>query len=220
MRNKKFIKKSSKNSSKTTKKTNNKNKSTSKHKKKFIKKRLNMLKTTKGIKPHQISLNNFNLWDTIFNPYHITYMYIKGKFMFAELVIYKEPINNIRGFIHFYIDGPITLNRLDSKSPDSVYRIVVGIDDRIIFRVNNDRSNILTNIEYVPKYQVEMEKTSSELQQKKVDFGYVSKDRIKDIQEFFSWLQYTDEPRYLEDIINKIEIKKGVIIKDKELIPT
>jgi hypothetical protein len=209
-------------------KSSNKSKQTTvkksrKQSKKTIKKRMRkkeVKKTgsvTKGVEPHKVKWNEFNFWDTVFHPYHIQHMYMYKKLMFAELVIYKEPINDIRGYIEFYIDGPVTINKVDGDTPNSVHRMVVGVGDKIIFRVDHGKSKLVTKIEFIPKYQQDMKKNKSGLYKGKLDFGYVSKDRINDIKDVFSWLEYTDEPKYFEDILKKIVIEKGVHIKDKEL---
>ena len=174
-------------------------------------------KAGKGVKPHKIKWNEFDFWDTLFHPYHIQHMYIHKKLMFAELVIYKEPVNDVRGYIKFYIDGPVTLNKVDSDEATAVHRIIVGLDDKIIFRVN-EVNDIKTEIDYLPKYQQDMLKNKSGIRNENAKFGYLSKDRINDINDIFDWLKYTTKPRDFEDIMKKVEIEKGVKIKDKELL--
>lgn len=197
-------------------KTNKRKNKSSKRKQLKSKEMKRLPKPSKGIKPHKIKWNNFDFWDTLFHPYHIQHMYIENKLMFAELIIYKEPINDVRGYIQFHIDGPVTLNKVDSDEPTSVHRISVGKDDRIMFRVGDDDIN--TEIDYLPKYQQDMIKNKSGIRNENAKFGHISKDRINDINDIFNWLKYTTKPRDFEDIMKKVEIERGVKIKNKELL--
>lgn len=217
-----------KRTSKTAKKSKRDTKKSAKSKqrklsKRTIKKRMRkreVKKTgnpTKGVEPHKIKWNEFDFWDTVFHPYHIRHMYMYKKLMFAELVVYKEPINDVRGYIEFHIDGPVTMNKVDEDTEKSVHRMVVSPGDKILFLVDHSNSRLVTKIEFVPKYQQVMKKNKSGIYKGEMNFGYVSKDRIRDINDIFSWLQYTNEPKYFEDILKKVEIEKGVHIKDKEM---
>jgi hypothetical protein len=154
----------------------------------------------------------FNFWDTLFDKHHIKHQYKgKGGDIFAQLVIFKQPENKVRGYIEFYIDGPITLNRLDSEDRKSVHRMIVGVEDRIVFKVDNSQINMVTLIDYEPKYQRDIKKDKKDKK-----FGVISMDRINDARDIFSWLQYSAEPIYFEDILERVEIEKGVVMKDKE----
>lgn len=154
----------------------------------------------------------FDFWNTLFDKHHIKHQY-KGKSgdIFAQLVIFKQPENKIRGYIEFYIDGPVTMNRLDSEDRKSVHRMIVGVEDRIVFKVDSSENNMVTLIDYEPKYQRDIKKDKKDKK-----FGVVSMDRINDARDIFSWLQYSAEPMYFEDILERVEIEKGVIMKDKE----
>jgi hypothetical protein len=196
------------------------NKSSSKRKKSKItrkkRKSLKDLKGSDGVDTPKKNWLNFGLFDVLFNQYHIRHQYKnKGK-MFAELVIFKEPQKDIRGYIHFYIDGPITFNKVDLDDDSAINRITVGKNDRIVFKTKNDNPKIITLIDYVPDYQREISKNNLGLFKKNKDYGVVSDMRIKDIRDIFSWLQYTADPRYFEDILKKVEISKGVKLSKKE----
>lgn len=154
---------------------------------------------------------DFDFWNTLFDKHHIKHQYTdKDGNIFAQLIIFKEPENKVRGYIEFYIDGPVTLNRLDSEDRWSVHRIAVGIHDKIVFKVDNSSNNFVTLIDYIPDYQTDIKDNKNK------KFGVISMDRIDDIRDIFSWLQYTSEPAYFEDILERVEIEEGIVIKDKE----
>ena len=196
-------------------KSNKRTKSRKSKSQKTIK--IETIKDTQGKEPNP--WYQFNFWNTLFEKNHIEHKYIgpKGD-IFAQLIIFKQPENDLRGYIEFYIDGPVTLNRIDKEYRTSVRRIVVGVEDRIVFNVDNSDNNMVTLIDYEPQYQriIQEDKTGIYKKKDDKDFGVVSMDRVKDIRDIFSWLQYSSEPQYFEDILDKVEIEKGVVIKDKQ----
>ena len=196
-------------------KSNKRTKSRKSKSQKTIK--IETIKDTQGKEPNP--WYQFNFWNTLFEKNHIEHKYIgpKGD-IFAQLIIFKQPENDLRGYIEFYIDGPVTLNRIDKEYRTSVRRIVVGVEDRIVFKIDNSDNNMVTFIDYEPQYQrmIQEDKTGIYKKKNDKDFGVVSMDRVKDIRDIFSWLQYSSEPQYFEDILDKVEIEKGVVIKDKE----
>lgn len=200
------LKKKSKSNSRTKRKTK-KSKSKSSNN--------SLIKPTEGLHTKD-SLLHFSFWNTIFQKYHIKHQYKgKGGDIFAELIIFKEPENNVRGYIEFFIDGPITMDRVDIKNMEAVHRITVGVNDKIMFYSDDSRldEKIVTKIDYVPKYQLDEKNKKTD---KGSDYGVVSDDRKKDVVDIFSWLEHTYEPKYFEDILKKVTIEKGMILKDKE----
>jgi hypothetical protein len=179
-------------------------------------KSLKDLNGSNGIDVPKKNWLNFGLFDTLFNKYHIKHQYIDNGKMFAELIIFKEPQQDIRGYIHFYIDGPVTFNKVDLDDESAINRITVGKNDRIVFKTKDDHPEIITSIDYVPDYQREESKNDLGLFKKNKDYGVIYDTRIKDIKAVFSWLQYTADPKYFEDILNKVEITKGVKLSKKE----
>lgn len=170
------------------------------------------IESTKGVKG-SFNWSQYNLWDIMFNPYFIKHDYKDKSYVFARLVIYKEPKNDIRGFINFLADASITLNRLDKTGPNSIQRITVGIDDKIIFRVG---SRYATIVDYIPDYQQNITQNDTGLYNPNKKFRVVSDDRIIAVRSIFSWLKYTAKPQYLKDILTKVEITKGAKLTKKE----
>ena len=206
--------KSNKRINKTKKRINKSNKRTKKSKNNNI---INTgIKTTKGIKPVPRNWYQYNFWDIMFNPYFIKHDYMDEDYIFARLIIYKEPKNDIRGFIKFFIDGLITLNRTDKKGVNSVHRITVGIGDKIVFLVDRSQSKYPTIVDYLPQYQQEIKQNKTGIHDPDQEFRIVSDDRIKDIRSIFSWLRLTTKPEYLKDILTRVEIIKGVKLLEKE----
>jgi hypothetical protein len=188
-----------------------------KRKKQKSKKTTNNQISTKGVKSDPFNWSKYNFWDMMFQPHFIKHDYMdKNKYVYARLVIYKKPQEDVRGFINFLIDGHITLNRLDRTDDESVHRMTVGIDDKIMFLVDKTNSNFATFIDYIPKYQQEIKQNKTGLHNPKQEFGVVSGDRIRDVRDIFSWLQHTAKPEYLKEILTRVEITKGIKMKDKE----
>lgn len=174
------------------------------------------IETSKGIKAGKFNWNYYNFWDMMFGSYFIKHDYMDGEYIIAKLIIYKEPKDDVRGFIDFLIDGPITLNRVDKKGDDSVHRIMAKKGDKIMFLVDKSQSKYPTIVDYIPKYQQDIKSGKLLLSNPDQEFRIISDDRIKDVRSIFSWLRLTVKPEYLKDILKRVEIIKGTKLLEKE----
>lgn len=209
----------------------NKQKTKQKIKKKVTKKRVTKKKTTKsnnispikksnlpkinkkGI-PVSSSVETFNFWTTLFNNHYFRQKYVSGKkdkYIFATLTVYKSPKDNVRADITFHFNGVVTINRLDKGDRDSIVRLPVNEDDKILFSQNVSGVGKPTMIDYIPKYQQDMMENDPEH-----DFRVISDGRIKNVRHIFSWLENESTPEHMKQIIERVEILKGLKIKKKE----
>jgi hypothetical protein len=162
----------------------------------------------KGFKTNKWDWLRYNFWDMMFGPYLIKHNYTDSDgYIFAQLIIYKKPVDNMRGFIQFHIKGHLTLDRLDRQDETAVERIYVNKGDKIVFMVDDSSSEEVTTIDYVPFFEQESDEN--------VDY-VVSSKILTDVQNIFSWLKYTADPNYFKEILTRVEITKGIGLKDKE----
>lgn len=194
-------------------KTQTKHKTKSKHSKRKPKPTTDVSESNnsvdnKGIKPTNWDWLRYNFWDMMFGSYFIKHNYTDSKgYIFAQLIVYKKPVDNLRGFIQFHIKGHLTLDRLDRQDETAVERIYVNKGDKIVFMVDDSDSEEVTTIDYVPFFEQEDDKK---------DDYVVSSKILNDVQNIFSWLKYTADLNYFKEILTRVEITKGIELKDKE----
>lgn len=169
------------------------------------------LKPTKGVKMTAVT-RSLNFLTSVISAYYVEHFYKEGDYAFAKLIIFKEPQNEIRGYIEFMISGIVALDRVDLTGTDSITRIYVEPEDRILFKVDTDQDSMdLTYVDFQSKYQREAKRKNPKKQ-----IEIVSDYHIEEIQKIFDWLRQKRSADDLKSILEKVEITKGIKLKEKE----